>query len=175
MVKKSNQREIPQLNERLIKLFKDVTVIDTEGKNLGVMTSRDALRTAYDQGLDLFCVSDKIQPPICKILSYGKFKYEEAKRAKDHKKKPQELKTLIMGPNIAVHDLDTLVRKATDFIGKNDKVQFTCKFRVKELAHPHIGKQKLEYCLDKLANIAQTEREILFQGRQMTVTLLPKK
>ena len=175
MMKKSNRREFPPLNERLIKQFTEVTVIDANNKNIGVMPTKDAIQIAYDAGLDLLCVSDKVQPPICKIVSYGKYKYEEAKRAKDNRKKPQELKTLCISPNTAVHDLDTSIRKAVEFIGKHDKVQLVCKFKTKELAHPHIGKQKLEYCLEKLNDIATVDREILLQGKQMTVMLLPKK
>lgn len=138
------------------------------------MTSREALDLAYKEGLDLVMVAAQAQPPVCRIVDNGKFKYENSKRARENKKKTQDVKGIKMRPNIAENDMNTLLRHATKFLEEGDKVRVTCQFRVRELAHPEIGRRKMDTFAEKLAEYSVIDKMPTLEGRQMIMVLNPK-
>ncbi|GLV29244.1 translation initiation factor IF-3 [Sphingobium sp. TomTYG75] len=153
-----------------------VRVIDDEGENLGVMLTQEAMERAYELGLDLVEVSPTADPPVCKFLDIGKFKYEAQKKANIARKtqKTQELKEIKMRPNIDDHDYDTKMKKVHDFIGDGDKVKITLRFRGRELSHQQLGMQLLQRVAENVGEIAKVEAYPRMEGRQMLMVLAPK-
>lgn len=153
-----------------------VRVIDDEGENLGVMFTQEAIEQAYEIGLDLVEVSPNADPPVCKFLDIGKFKYEAQKKANIARKtqKTQELKEIKMRPNIDDHDYDTKMKKVHDFIGEGDKVKITLRFRGRELSHQQLGMNLLQRVAENVAEIAKVEAYPRMEGRQMLMVLAPK-
>ncbi|ALR18944.1 MULTISPECIES: translation initiation factor IF-3 [Sphingobium] len=153
-----------------------VRVIDDEGENLGVMLTQEAMERAYEIGLDLVEVSPTADPPVCKFLDIGKFKYEAQKKANIARKtqRTQELKEIKMRPNIDDHDYDTKMKKVHDFIGDGDKVKITLRFRGRELSHQQLGMQLLQRVAENVAEIAKVEAYPRMEGRQMLMVLAPK-
>ncbi|MDO7834416.1 translation initiation factor IF-3 [Sphingobium sp. HBC34] len=153
-----------------------VRVIDDEGENLGVMFTQEAIDQAYEIGLDLVEVSPNADPPVCKFLDIGKFKYEAQKKANIARKtqKTQELKEIKMRPNIDDHDYDTKMKKVHDFIGDGDKVKITLRFRGRELSHQQLGMNLLQRVAENVAEIAKVEAYPRMEGRQMLMVLAPK-
>lgn len=154
--------------------FREIRVIDAEGGQLGVMQSRAALNQAREQGLDLVMVSPTAQPPVCKIIDFGKHKYLESKLGKDKKSKQQEVKGIKISPRIAGHDLQTNISKARSFLEEGDKVKVTCLFKARELGHPELGKQRLDVFAQETADLATVERTPTLDGRQMIMVLVPR-
>ena len=153
-----------------------VRVIDDEGENLGVMFTQEAMERAYELGLDLVEVSPTADPPVCKFLDIGKFKYEAQKKANIARKtqKTQELKEIKMRPNIDDHDYETKMKKVHDFIGDGDKVKITLRFRGRELSHQQLGMQLLQRVAENVGEIAKVEAYPRMEGRQMLMVLAPK-
>ncbi len=153
-----------------------VRVIDDEGENLGVMFTQEAIEQAADVGLDLVEVSPNADPPVCKFLDIGKFKYEAQKKANIARKtqKTQELKEIKMRPNIDDHDYDTKMKKVHDFIGDGDKVKITLRFRGRELSHQQLGMNLLQRVAENVQEIAKVEAYPRMEGRQMLMVLSPK-
>ncbi|KKW93422.1 MULTISPECIES: translation initiation factor IF-3 [Sphingobium] len=153
-----------------------VRVIDDEGENLGVMYTQEAIERAYEIGLDLVEVSPTADPPVCKFLDIGKYKYEAQKKANIARKtqKTQELKEIKMRPNIDDHDYDTKMKKVHDFIGDGDKVKITLRFRGRELSHQQLGMQLLQRVAENVAEVAKVEAYPRMEGRQMLMVLAPK-
>ena len=153
-----------------------VRVIDDEGENLGVMFTQEAMERAYELGLDLVEVSPTADPPVCKFLDIGKYKYEAQKKANIARKtqKTQELKEIKMRPNIDDHDYDTKMKKVHDFIGDGDKVKITLRFRGRELSHQQLGMALLQRVAENVAEIAKVEAYPRMEGRQMLMVLAPK-
>lgn len=153
-----------------------VRVIDDEGENLGVMFTQEAIEQAAEVGLDLVEVSPNADPPVCKFLDIGKFKYEAQKKANLARKtqKTQELKEIKMRPNIDDHDYDTKMKKVHDFIGDGDKVKITLRFRGRELSHQQLGMQLLQRVAENVGEIAKVEAYPRMEGRQMLMVLAPK-
>jgi len=153
-----------------------VRVIDDEGENLGVMFTQEAIEQAADVGLDLVEVSPNADPPVCKFLDIGKFKYEAQKKANIARKtqKTQELKEIKMRPNIDDHDYDTKMKKVHHFIGDGDKVKITLRFRGRELSHQQLGMNLLQRVAENVAEIAKVEAYPRMEGRQMLMVLSPK-
>jgi translation initiation factor IF-3 len=153
-----------------------VRVIDEEGENLGVLYTREAIEQAAEIGLDLVEVSPNADPPVCKFLDIGKYKYEAQKKANIARKtqKTQEIKEIKMRPNIDDHDYDTKMKKVHDFIGEGDKVKVTLRFRGRELAHQQLGMQLLQRVAENTAEIAKVESYPRMEGRQMLMVLSPK-
>ncbi|WP_066519291.1 translation initiation factor IF-3 [Sphingobium cloacae] len=153
-----------------------VRVIDDEGENLGVMFTQEAIERAYEIGLDLVEVSPTADPPVCKFLDIGKYKYEAQKKANIARKtqKTQELKEIKMRPNIDDHDYDTKMKKVHDFIGDGDKVKITLRFRGRELSHQQLGMQLLQRVAENVGEIAKVEAYPRMEGRQMLMVLAPK-
>ncbi len=153
-----------------------VRVIDENGENLGVMFTREAIEQAAEVGLDLVEVSPTADPPVCKFLDIGKFKYEAQKKANLARKtqRTQEIKEIKMRPNIDDHDYDTKMKKVHDFIGEGDKVKITLRFRGREMAHQQLGMQLLQRVAENIAEIAKVEAHPRMEGRQMLMVLAPK-
>ncbi len=149
-------------------------MIAEDGGQSGVMSCRDALNMAEERGLDLVLVAEKAQPPVVKITNYGRWKYEQSKAKKENKKKPQEVKGITISPRIAEHDLMVAMKKAERFLNENDKVRIVCRFKQRELAHPDIGKQKLLWIADKVADLGKIDRDPALSGREMVLIINPK-
>ncbi len=153
-----------------------VRVIDENGENLGVMYTREAIDQAAEVGLDLVEVSPNADPPVCKFLDVGKFRYEAQKKANLARKsqKTQEIKEIKMRPNIDDHDYETKMRSVVKFIEEGDKVKLTLRFRGRELSHQQLGMNLLRKVQDDVAEIAKIEAFPRMEGRQMLMVLAPK-
>jgi translation initiation factor IF-3 len=153
-----------------------VRVIDENGENLGVMYTREAIAQAAEVGLDLVEVSPNADPPVCKFLDVGKYRYEAQKKANAARKtqKTQEIKEIKMRPNIDDHDYDVKMRNVTRFIEDGDKVKVTLRFRGRELSHQQLGMDLLRRVQADVAEIAKIEAYPRMEGRQMLMVLSPK-
>lgn len=153
-----------------------VRVIDENGENLGVMYTRQAIEQAMDVGLDLVEVSPNADPPVCKFLDVGKYRYEAQKKANAARKtqKTQEIKEIKMRPNIDDHDYDTKMRNVVRFIEDGDKVKVTLRFRGRELSHQQLGMDLLRRVQQEVEEIAKIEAYPRMEGRQMLMVLSPK-
>jgi translation initiation factor IF-3 len=153
-----------------------VRVIDENGENIGVMYTNEAIEQAAGVGLDLVEVSPNADPPVCKFLDVGKFRYEAQKKANIARKsqKTQEIKEIKMRPNIDDHDYDTKMRSVNKFIGEGDKVKVTLRFRGRELSHQQLGMNLLKRVQDDVAEVAKIEAYPRMEGRQMLMVLSPK-
>ena len=153
-----------------------VRVIDQDGENLGVLYTKEAIATAHEVGLNLVEVSPGADPPVCKILDVGKFKYEAQKKAAAARKnqKTQEIKELKMRPNIDDHDYDTKMKAVQRFIEDGDKVKLTLRFRGRELSHGELGLRLLERVRDDAIDYAKVEQLPKMEGRQMLMVIAPK-
>ena len=153
-----------------------VRVIDENGENIGVMYTREAIEQAAEVGLDLVEVSPNADPPVCKFLDVGKFRYEAQKKANLARKtqKTQEIKEIKMRPNIDDHDYDTKMRSVNKFIGEGDKVKITLRFRGRELSHQQIGMDLLRRVQEDVAEVAKIESYPRMEGRQMLMVISPK-
>jgi len=162
------------INERI--RFPQIRVIDEKNGQLGVMQTRDALELARDRDLDLIVVAPQAQPPVCRIMDYGKFKYEKSKREKDaHKKSASsEMKMVRLHPQTSEHDRQVLVRHSERFLRSGHKVRVICRFKGRENAHPEIGRAQLQSVSDALLELCTVEGLIAKQGRDMTMNLTPR-
>jgi translation initiation factor IF-3 len=153
-----------------------VRVIDEEGENLGVMYTRAAIAQAAEVGLDLVEVSPNADPPVCKFLDVGKFKYEAQKKANLARKsqKTQEIKEIKMRPNIDDHDYMVKMKKIIEFIGEGDKVKVTLRFRGREMSHQQLGMALLQRVQEDMVETAKIEAYPRLEGRQMLMVLAPK-
>lgn len=156
---------------------KEVRVIGENGEQLGVMSSKEALKLAEDAELDLVKIAPTAKPPVCKIVDYGKFKYEQARKEKEAKKKQKviEVKEIRLSPNIDTNDLNTKVNAAKKFIAKGDKVKITLRFRGREMAHMASSRHILDDFAQMLADIAVVEKAPKVEGRSMTMFLTEKR
>lgn len=154
-----------------------IRVVLADGTNSGVMATRDALKMAQDQGLDLVEINPKAMPPVCKICDYGKMKYEEKKKAQAAKKNQQiqELKELTFRPNTDDNDLLIKLNQAKGFLEEGNKVKFTVRFRGREIVHSDIGKQKLEWILRELGAAIAPNPQINLEGKFMSMVVSPTK
>ena len=156
---------------------REVRVVSADGEQLGVMSSRDAMKLAREAELDLVKIAPKAQPPVCKIIDYGKYKYEQSLREKEAKKKQKtvEVKEVRMSPNIDANDLNTKVNNAKKFILKGNKVKVTLRFRGREMAHVQQSKHILDDFADMLKDVAQVEKPAKLEGRNMSMVLTVKR
>jgi translation initiation factor IF-3 len=156
---------------------KEVRVISSDGEQLGIMSAKEAQKLADDEGLDLVKISPKANPPVCKIVDYGKYRYEQARREKEAKKKQHvvEVKEIRMSPNIDANDMNTKVNAAKKFISKGDKVKVTLRFRGREMAHMQSSKHILDDFAEALADVAVVEKAPKIEGRSMSLVLTEKK
>ncbi|MCI9140624.1 MAG: translation initiation factor IF-3 [Lachnospiraceae bacterium] len=156
---------------------REVRLVGADGEQLGVMSSREAMRIAEEAGLDLVKIAPTAKPPVCKIVDYGKFRYEQARKEKEAKKKQKtiDVKEVRMSPNIDSNDLNTKVNAARKFITKGDRVKVTLRFRGREMAHMQNSKHILDDFAAKLSDIAVIEKEPKVEGRSMTMFLTEKR
>jgi translation initiation factor IF-3 len=154
----------------------NVRLIDDKGENVGVKTIAEAMAMAVAAGLDLVEISPNSDPPVAKILDFGKFKYEEQKKANVARKKQKviEIKEIKLRPNIDVHDYDVKMRAMRTFLEEGDKVKVTLRFRGRELAHQHRGLEVLHRVQGDLSELAKVEQFPTMEGRQMTMVMSPK-
>ncbi|GHU40767.1 translation initiation factor IF-3 [Clostridia bacterium] len=147
------------------------------GEQLGIVSAREALRQAQEMDLDLVKIAPTAKPPVCKIIDYGKFRYEQARRDKEARKKQKvvELKEIRMTPNIDAHDLATKLSAARKFIAKGNKVKITLRFRGREMAHMYQSRHILEDFAKEMAEIAVIEKAPKVEGRSMSLVLTEKK
>jgi translation initiation factor IF-3 len=155
---------------------KEVRVISADGEQLGIMSSRDALRIAEEKNLDLVKVAPQAKPPVCKIMDYGKYKFEQTKREKEARKNQHtvELKEVRLSLKIDKHDFDTKVNNAIKFLKAGNKVKVSIRFRGREMAHTNIGEKLLMDFADACAEIATMEKNPKLEGRFMAMFLAPK-
>lgn len=172
MVKQEQQRI--RINKSI--RVPQIKVVADDGAFLGVMETYQALKMAQDKGLDLVEVNPKVWPPLCKIMDYGKFKYEEKKKQQAEKKKNKtsETKELFFHPTTEQNDLQRQVDQARKFLVDSHKVRFTVKFRGRELSHPQIGEEKLKWILQELADVTSFNTPISLNSRDMSTILTPK-
>ena len=154
----------------------EVRLIGADGEQIGVVTRDDALDRAANIGLDLVIVADNADPPVCKIMDYGKFKYEEQKKKNEARKKQKtiEVKEIKLRPNIDSHDYDVKMRSMEKFLGEGDKVKVTMRFRGREMAHQNLGLDVLHRVRDDLEKKSKIEQFPKMEGRQMVMVLAPK-
>ena len=156
---------------------KEVRLIGENGEQLGIMSSRDALKLAREAELDLVKIAPGAKPPVCKIIDYGKFRYEQARKEKEAKKKQKtiEVKEVRLSPNIDENDLNTKVGAARKFIEKGNKVKITLRFRGREMAHMSKTKYILDDFAEKLADIAVVDKPSKVEGRSIVMFLTAKR
>ncbi len=156
---------------------KEVRLIGEDGEQLGVMSSREALKLAQEADLDLVKIAPTAKPPVCKIIDYGKYRYEMARKEKEAKKKQKtvEVKEIRMTPNIESNDLNTKMNAAKKFLSKGDKVKITLRFRGREMAHMQSSKHILDDFAEQLAEVAVVEKAPKLEGRSISMVLAEKK
>lgn len=152
-------------------------VISEDGEQLGIMSSKDAMKLAKEAGLDLIKIAPTAKPPVCKITDYGKYRYEQARKEKDAKKKQKvtEVKEIRISPNIDDNDLNTKANQARKFIAKGDKVKVTLRFRGREMAHMSTSKGILDDFYAKLEDVAVVDKPAKVEGRSMVMFLSEKR
>jgi translation initiation factor IF-3 len=152
-----------------------VRLIDDEGAQLGIVTLREALTIAEQRGLDLMEVAPNAVPPVCRIVDYGKFRYEQTKKDREARKnqKQAELKEVRLKPKTDDHDLEVKAKQARKFLLAGDKVKFTVRFRGREIFHPDIGREMLEQMAEDLRDVATVEQRPLMEGRALSLMLAP--
>lgn len=169
------QKEGPRAN-RDIRGVRDVQLIDHEGQNRGVMSYFDAMRLAEEVGLDLVEIAPNSEPPVCKLLDYGKFRFDQQKKASEARKKQKtvEVKEVKLRPAIDKHDYETKMKNVKRFFDEGDKVKITLRFRGREMAHQDLGLKLLEKVKEETHEFAKVEVEPQLEGRQMIMILAPR-
>ena len=154
----------------------EVRVVAEDGSNLGVLTTDAALKRAREVGLDLVEINPKTAPPVCKILDFGKFKYEESKKKREAKRKQTvvEVKEIKLRPKTDEHDLNVKVRATRKFLQNGNKVKITCRFRGREITHPERARMQLDTILEKVTDLANVEQPPTMEGRTMALIVAPK-
>ena len=165
----------PRINEEI--RVKEVRLIDENGENRGVISIREALQLAVDSGLDLIEISPQAVPPVCKILDFGKYKYEMQKRKAEAKKNQKviEIKELKLRPMIDTHDYEVKIKQAKKFLGEGNKVKFTMRFKGREMNTSNLGQDVLHRILDDLEGLYKLDSEPKMEGRQMMMLISPEK
>ena len=156
---------------------KEVRLIGADGEMIGIVSVKEAQKIADDAGLDLVKISPNAKPPVCKVIDYGKFRYEQTRKEKDAKKKQKivELKEIRLSPNIEANDLNTKMNAAKKFLEKGNKVKITLRFRGREMAHMNQSKHILDDFAQSLADVAVVEKAPKIEGRSISMVLAEKK
>lgn len=167
-----------RVNEQIV--ARQVRVIDEQGNQLGIMSPPDALRDAYERGLDLVEVAPNASPTVCRIMDYGKYKYQQSKRAKESRKHQTviHVKEVKYGPKIDDHDFDYKTNHVREFLQEGNKVKVTITFRGREMAHPEFGTQILQRVIDATKDLCQEQYDaskVRLEGRQMVLVMSPTK
>jgi translation initiation factor IF-3 len=155
----------------------EIRLIDQDGENAGVVSPATAMEMAEEVGLDLVEISPGASPPVCKIMDFGRFKYEQQKKAAEAKKKQKiiEIKEVKFRPNIDTHDYDVKMRSVTKFLGEGDKVKVTLRFRGREMAHQERGRELLTKIAGDIEEVGKIESMPKMEGRQMTMVVAPQR
>ena len=163
----------PRANNRINSL--EVQVISSEGQNLGILSTKEALHLAEQEGLDLIEIAPNAKPPVCKIIDMGKYKYDLQKKANKAKKKQKisELKEIKLRPGTEIHDYNFKIKNAQKFLSKRDKVKFTVRFKGREMQHHHLGMELLKRVEEDLKEVGKLELSPKFEGRQMSMVIQP--
>ena len=156
---------------------REIRLIGEHGEQLGIMSARDAMKLAREANLDLVKIAPTAKPPVCKIIDYGKYRYEQARREKEARKKQKtiEVKEIRLSPNIDTNDLNTKVNQARKFVSGGNKVKVAVRFRGRELAHTAVGKTILEDFAQKLSDIAVIDKPAKLEGKSMVMFLVEKR
>ena len=164
-----------QINEDI--RLKAVRVVGVDGEQLGIMTSDAALRMAYDKGLDLVLMAPQAEPPVCRIMDYGKFRFEKEKREKEAKKKQQvvELKEIQLSCRIDTHDFETKARHALRFLGDGNKVRVVMRFKGREMSHMAIGQEIMDKFVAACAEKGTVDKKPVLDGRILSMVIVPLK
>ncbi len=167
-------REGPRVNRDIA--VAQVRLIDEQGENLGVVSKDEAIERAEEAGMDLVEISPSAEPPVCKILDYGRFKYQDQKKKNEARKKQKtiDIKEIKMRPNIDQHDYDVKMRAINRFIADGDKVKVTMRFRGREMVHQELGLKVLDRVRDQIDEVAKVEQFPKMEGRQMIMVVAPK-
>ncbi|MFB2938136.1 translation initiation factor IF-3 [Aerosakkonemataceae cyanobacterium BLCC-F154] len=175
VIEKRRTNNQPQINERI--RFPKIRVIDTDGGQLGIITPREAMALANEKELDLVLVSDKADPPVCRIMDYGKFKFEQEKKAREARKKQHtaEIKEVKMHYNIDNHDYNVRIAHAKRFLNDGNKVKATVMFRGREIQHSNLAENLLNRMASDLQEFAEVQQAPKKEGRNMMLLLAPKK
>lgn len=173
--KRRNQRDLPKINERI--RFPEIRVIDSDGSQLGVISPDEALSLAEERELDLVLVSETAKPPVCRIMDYGKYKFEQEKKAREAKKKQHtaDVKEVKMRYKIDEHDYKVRVNQAQRFLKSGDKVKATITFRGREIQHVNLAHDLLDRMATDLKDFAEIQQAPKREGRNMMMLLSPKK
>ena len=173
--KRRPQRDLPKINERI--RFPEIRVIDNDGSQLGILTPEEARKVAEEQELDLVLVSETAVPPVCRIMDYGKYKFEQEKKAREAKKKQHtaDVKEVKMRYKIDEHDYQVRVNQAQRFLKAGDKVKATITFRGREIQHSHLAEELLQRMSNDLQEVAEIQQAPKREGRNMMMMLSPKK
>jgi translation initiation factor IF-3 len=173
--KRRPQRDLPKINERI--RFPEIRVIDNDGAQLGILTPDEARKIADEQELDLVLVSETAEPPVCRIMDYGKYKFEQEKKAREAKKKQHtaDVKEVKMRYKIDEHDYQVRVSQAQRFLKAGDKVKATITFRGREIQHSHLAEELLQRMSNDLQDVAEIQQAPKREGRNMMMMLSPKK
>jgi len=163
----------PKANERIRSL--EVQVIGSDGKNLGTLDTQEAIKIAKQEGLDLIEMSPNANPPVCKIIDIGKYKYDLQKKANKAKKKQKivNLKEIKLRPGTEIHDYNFKIKNANKFLKKGDKVKFTVRFKGREMQHTHLGNKLMDRIKNDTANLGKIEVSPKFEGRQIIMIIQP--
>ena len=155
---------------------KEIRVVDSDGSQLGLMSSKDALAKAFEKDLDLVLIAPNATPPVCKIMDYGKYCFEQAKREKEARKnqKVVDIKEIRLGLSIDTHDFETKGNHAKKFLQSSDKVKVSIRFRGRELGHPEIGTEIMQRFAEYCSEVAVVEKPAKMEGRNMFMFLAPK-
>ncbi len=175
MIEKRKTRDLPQINERI--RFPQIRVIDTDGGQLGIMLPQEALQLAEEKGLDLVLLSDKADPPVCRIIDYGKYKFEQEKKAREARKKQHtaDVKEVKMRYKIEEHDYRVRINQAERFLKDGDKVKATVMFRGREIQHSDLAETLLQRMATDLQEVAEVQQSPKKEGRNMMMLLSPKR
>ena len=173
--KQSQKHWFYRTNDRIF--AHTLRVLDTEGKQIGVLSRFEALRMAHEQELDLVEVAPTASPPVAKIIDFKKFLYQESKRKKEEKKKAKvsETKEIRLGPFMNGHDLDVMIRRGREFLGDGNKVRLVVKFIGRQIVHPEFGQEILKKTIAALSDLAKVERERHFEGKNLITILSPER
>ena len=172
---KSNNKDRTLINQAI--RAKEVRLLDAEGNQVGVVSREEALAKAEQSTLDLVCISPNATPPVCKIMDYGKFKYEQQRKQRDARKNQKVLvtKEIRLSPTIDGHDFETKAKQAAKFLEKGDKVKVSIRFRARAITHSEIGRDVLDKFAERLAEISNVESRAKLEGRSMHMLLAPIK
>ena len=179
MIKRYNKnkenRKFYRINERIFAL--ELRVIDSEGKQIGLLKKFEALKKAREAGMDLVEIAPTAKPPVARIIDFKKFLYQEEKKKREEKKKSKnsETKEIRLGPFMDDHDLETMVRRAREFLENNDKVKLVVRFSGRQMAHPEFGHQVSGKAIMSLSDISKVDKHAHFEGRQLISMLSPER